>query len=111
MKTQSAKAKGRNLQKYVAERILLNFAELQPDDVKSTSMGNSGEDVQLSPTARKILPISIECKSHARYAIYKDYEQAQHNAKHYQPVVIIKQNKSQPLAVIDFNFLLKLLRG
>ena len=56
MKTASAKAKGRNLQKWVASKLLDAAKALEPDDIKSTSMGAGGEDVMLSPAARKIYP-------------------------------------------------------
>lgn len=109
MKTSSAKAKGRNLQKYVRDRILHYFNTLTNDDVSSRSMGAAGEDILLSQAARKLLPISIECKSHAKYAIYKDYSQASTNAGTYEPLLIIKQNNSKPLAIIDLNYFLELL--
>ena len=53
MKTQSAKAKGRNLQKWVVNKLIETF-EIHPEDIKSCSMGAGGEDVQLSPAARKL---------------------------------------------------------
>jgi len=53
IKTQSAKAKGRKLQQWVRNVILELIHTLEPDDVKSTSMGAGGEDVQLSPAARE----------------------------------------------------------
>ena len=49
MKTSSAKAKGRRLQQKVRDLLLETFTELEPDDIRSTSMGVSGEDLQLSP--------------------------------------------------------------
>lgn len=109
MKTSSAKAKGRNLQKYVVAKIYEYFPELQADDVSSRSMGAQGEDLLISPAARQLLPISIECKSHAKYAVYKDYAQACDNAKDYEPVLIIKQNHSDPLAIVDLDYLLDLI--
>ncbi len=108
MKTSSAKAKGRNLQKYVRDKILSYFPQLQLDDVRSCSMGSSGEDVQLSVAARRLLPISVECKSNARHAVYSLYAQAVANAKDYEPVLVIKQNKSKPLAIVDLDYFLKL---
>ncbi len=63
MKTSSCKAKGRNLQKWVRDLILESFPSLEADDVRSTSMGAGGEDVQLSPAARKLFPYSLECKN------------------------------------------------
>jgi len=47
LKPQSAKAKGRKLQQWVRDQILQRFPTLSTDDVRSTSMGASGEDVQL----------------------------------------------------------------
>lgn len=79
MKPASAKAKGRKLQQDIRDLLLKYSPSLEPDDVKSTSMGAGGEDVQLSPAARKQYPVSIECKSRANYAFYKDYDQAVNN--------------------------------
>lgn len=110
MKTSSCKQKGRLQQQYVRDKILEYFPELKPDDVISTSMGNQGEDVTLSPKARELLPISIECKSRKAFAIYKDYKQASANAKEYEPVLIVKQNRSDPLAIIDLDYLLDLIK-
>lgn len=109
MKTSSAKAKGRKLQQWVRDEILKRFPELHPDDVKSTSMGVNGEDVQLSPAAREKLPIQLEMKNNARHAVYRIYEQCQTHGNH-EPVCIIKENRAKPLAVVDAEFLLDLLQ-
>lgn len=109
MKPSSAKAKGRALQKYVCQSILSRFSCLRQDDVGSRSSGANGEDIMLSPAARQILPISIECKNRAKFAVYSDYEQSKQNSGTYEPVLVIKQNKSQPLAVIDLNYFLELM--
>ena len=109
MKISSAKAKGRNLQNHVVARILHWFPSLE-GHVKSTSMGVTGEDVQLSPTARSALPISLECKSRAAIAIYKDYEQATRHAQgNFEPVLVVKQNRSKPLAILDLDYYLSLM--
>lgn len=109
MKTSSAKAKGRNLQKLVVAKLLALYPELTEDDATSRSMGAAGEDILLSAAARKLVPLSIECKNHARYAIYKDYNQGVANAGKYEPLLIIKQNHSKPLAIVDLDYFLKLL--
>ena len=44
MKVQSAKAKGRNLQKWTRERLIEEL-EIHEEDVESRSMGASGEAV------------------------------------------------------------------
>ncbi len=111
MQPQSAKAKGRNLQKYVCQRILEIFSHLESDDVTSRSMGCGGEDILLSPLARRALPISIECKNRASFAIYKDYEQARANAKTNEPVLIIKSNRQKPLVVVELDYYLRLLHA
>lgn len=71
MKTSSAKAKGRKLQQHVRDVLLEAFPTLEPDDVKSTSMGAQGEDVQLSPAARKLMPIAVETKARNSIAACK----------------------------------------
>lgn len=109
MKTQSAKAKGRRLQQAVRDGILQRFPALEPDDVRSTSMGAGGEDVQLSPAARKCFPYQVECKNLASIAIYKHYEQASgHN--NYEPLLVVKQNRSNPLAIVDLEHFLDLVK-
>lgn len=111
LKPQSAKAKGRKLQQYVRDTILDRFHELQPDDVRSTGMGQGGEDVQLSPAARKVLPVVIECKSVAKVAAARFYDQAKaHSKASYEPIAIFKENGNKPLAIVDWDFLLYLLR-
>lgn len=109
MKTSSAKAKGRNLQKHVVARIHHWFPSLEEGDAKSCSMGSNGEDVQLSPAARRVLPVSIECKNKAAFAVYKDYAQAVANAKNYQPLLVIKQNRSEPLVLMNLDYYLCLM--
>ena len=47
--TRNAKAKGRLGQQEVRDKLLETFPDLEPDDIKSTVMGDSGEDIQLSP--------------------------------------------------------------
>ena len=91
MKTSSAKAKGRKLQQWVRDMILCSFPKLEKDDVKSTSMGVSGEDIQLSPLARKTFPYSVECKSRKKIGVYQYIDQATQNCPDTcEPIVFIK---------------------
>ena len=60
--TRAAKAKGRGGQNEIRDKLLQTFPEFEPDDIKSTTMGDTGEDIQLSPAARKKIPITIEVK-------------------------------------------------
>ena len=110
MKTQSAKAKGRNLQKWVRDLLLENFPSLEPDDVRSTSMGCGGEDLQLSPAARKLFRFSIECKNVERLNVYDAYEQASANSGDHEPLLIMKKNRKKPLVVMDAEHFVELIK-
>lgn len=105
---QSAKQKGRKLQQWVRDIILETFG-LEPDDVRSTSMGATGEDVQLSPAARKVVPYQIECKNKARSQVHTYYAQAKEHGEH-EPLVIVKMDRDIPLAVLSAETFFKLLK-
>ena len=110
MKTASAKAKGRRLQNLVRDKIrqLLQPWGIEDDDVKGAPMGQSGVDVLLSPRAKKLLPVAIECKNQARMAIYKLWEQAERNKVSCEPVLVIKANNKPVLAVVELDHYLAL---
>ena len=75
-------------------------------------MGAGGEDILFSQEVGDQLGISIECKSRESVAVYAFYSQAADNCPEgREPVVIIKQNHSKPLAVIDAEYYVKLLKG
>lgn len=108
MQTKSLKAKGRKLQQHVRDLILKYSPSLTEDDVKSTSMGAQGEDVQLSSVARKQYPISIECKNRASYAFYRDYDQAVNNAPDgTEPVLVCKANHRPVVVIVDADWFFK----
>jgi hypothetical protein len=109
MKPQSSKAKGRKLQQLVRDKLLSLSDTFREGDITSTGMGQSGEDIQLSPHARDLLPISVECKSHAKFAIYSIIDQCKANCPDgCQPVVVLKANHKKPVAVIDLDYYIKL---
>ena len=81
MKPRSAKNKGKRLQNNVRDLILEKFNQLEPDDVRSITMGDSGEDVLLSPAARKLFPFSVECKNQEKLNVWASLEQAEKNVK------------------------------
>ena len=51
--SRAAKAKGRTGQNEIRDKLLETFPEFEEDDIKSTTMGDTGEDIQLSPAARE----------------------------------------------------------
>jgi len=107
---QSRKAKGRRLQQEVRDLILETYKDvLEPDDVRSTSMGASGEDLLLSPAARKLFPFATECKNQEKLNIWSSLEQAETNAGKHIPLLVFKRNRSKIYATIEFERLLELL--
>jgi hypothetical protein len=104
MKTSSAKSKGRKLQQWVRDLILRLHPDLEPDDVKSTGMGQGGEDVQLSPAARKLVPLCIECKNVEKLNVWAAYDQACEHRSKGEPVVVMKKNHREPLVVVDAEY-------
>ena len=107
MKTQSAKAKGRKLQKWFRE-LLIDVLEIHEEDIESRSMGAGGEDLIMARAARTKFPYSIECKNQETLNIWKAYEQATENSGNYEPVCFIKRNKQKPLVVIDAEYFIRL---
>ena len=107
MKTQSAKAKGRRLQQWFRD-LLIEKLDLHPEDIESRSMGAGGEDLIMARAAREKFPYSIECKNQESVNLWKSYEQAQENSKDYEPVVVLKRNKSKPLVLVDAEYFVKL---
>ena len=102
-KARSAKAKGRRLQNFVRDLLREMFPSLHKDDIKSQTMGMPGEDIVLSPAARKLIPYSFECKNKERLDLWKSLEQAQDNCGGRAPVLIIKRNRSGVYAVVQLN--------
>ena len=100
MKTSSAKAKGRLLQKWFAQ-LLVEELDVDPEDIESRPMGSQGEDVIMGKQTRNIFPYSVECKNQEAVNVWKAYEQATENCKGYEPLVVIKRNRSKPLVVMD----------
>tara|TARA_R110000803_G_scaffold29927_4_gene67893 strand:- start:635 stop:1003 length:369 start_codon:yes stop_codon:yes gene_type:complete len=111
MKPSSSKAKGRILQNQVRDKILDVFPHFESNtDIRSAIMGETGEDIKLSKKARKYFPFSVECKSLASVAVYRHMEQAQSNCpKGAAPLVVIKENRKKPLAILDFNIFMELV--
>ena len=107
MKPQSAKAKGRLLQKWVRDK-LIEMLEVHPEDIESRSMGAGGEDLIMARAARLKFPHSIECKNVEKLNIWEAYEQASANCNDYQPIVVIKKNGKKPLVVVDAEYYIQL---
>ena len=110
MKTSSGKAKGRRLQNKVRDVLLEHFSDkLEPDDIRTAIMGETGEDIKLSPTARRLIPYSFECKNQEKLNIWSSLEQADENSGDYPPVLIFKRNRSKTYVTIELEEFMKLI--
>ena len=109
MKSRSAKNKGKRLQNSFRDLLLETFTQLEPDDIRSAIMGESGEDIKLSPAARKLIPYSFECKNQEKLNIWDSLSQAEENAGDYDSVVIFKRNRSKTYAVINIEKFIELI--
>ena len=109
--TRNAKAKGRLGQQEVRDKLLETFPDLEPDDIKSTVMGDSDEDIQLSPAARKIIPLTIEVKRRKNNlkTVYDYMEQASNHAKG-EPVVFYRSDRKPWVIMVGMEHYMKLLK-
>lgn len=111
--------KGRKLQVAVAEYLVQQFPELQPDDIKSNSSGAPGVDCLMSPLAQRTVPVSIECKNTKVRPAARALNQAEYNTyKDTVPAVVWHAPRTKydgDLQVImtlkDLVELIKIVRG
>lgn len=100
----SSKAKGRRLQNMVRDKLRAAFSSLEEDDIKSQTMGMTGEDIVLSPAARKLIPYSIECKNVERLNVWECIKQTESNvAKGCAPALVIKRNQTNPYIMVPLD--------
>lgn len=110
MKTSSCKAKGRKLQDYVAEKLFWTYREAEQGDFKPAIMGETGEDIKMSPLAKTLCPFDIECKNQERLNLWGSIEQTESNtAEGRIPLLIFKRNRSKVYACIELDYLLEMM--
>ena len=108
----SSKAKGRRLQNMVRDKLRVAFMQhLEDDDIKSQIMGVNGEDIVLSPAARKLIPYSIECKNVERLNVWQCLQQAEDNTHETcSPALVIKKNQINPYITIPLDLWIDLIQ-
>ena len=85
----------------VRDKLRAAFSALEEDDIKSQTMGMTGEDIVLSPAARKLIPYSIECKNVERLNVWQCLKQTESNvAKGCAPALVIKRNQTNPYIMV-----------
>ena len=67
---------------------------------------------RLSPAARARFPFGVECKAQERIALPEWWQQCTRNAaaEGLAPLLVLKQSRREPLAVLRWSDLLALLR-
>jgi hypothetical protein len=83
---------------------------LEEDDIKSQTMGMTGEDIVLSPLAQKTIPYSFECKNKERLDLWKSLLQAEENCNGRSPVLVIKRNRSKTYAILELDKFMELIK-
>ena len=114
----ASKAKGRRLQNYVRDflrkKYITNWRKLpklEEDDIKSQTMGMTGEDIVLSPAAKKLIPFSFECKNVERLQIWRAIEQCEANKPDCSaPAIVFKKNGKQPYVALPFTVFCDMLQ-
>lgn len=91
--------------------VLKVFTTLEPDDVRSTPMGVNGEDLMLSPAARRKFPYSVECKNVEKLNIWEAIKQLRGFAgkSEYTPLVVFKKNNEEAFAAVPLIHFMELL--
>ena len=114
MRTSSAKAKGRRLQQWVAEKIsdLTGFQYGADRPIESRAMGQSGCDVRLERQVLDKFPFSVEAKNVEKVSLWASIDQAKANQIDGTDwLLIIKRNHRNPIVVMDGAAFFKLLGG
>ena len=97
------------MQNFLKEKLHSSFPSLREGDIKTAVMGESGEDIILSPAARDIIPYSFECKNQERLNMWSAYKQASNNSGGHEPIVFLKRNHHKPLALMDAEYFIGVL--
>jgi hypothetical protein len=79
------------------------YHQLHPDDIKSQTMGMTGEDIVRTPAAKEVCAFSFECKNVERLQIWKAIEQCEGNKPDCSsPAIVFKKNGKEPYVAIPF---------
>ena len=70
----------------------------------------SGEDIVLSPAAKKAIRYSFECKNQERLNLWKSLEQAESNCEDRTPVLVFKRNRSKTYVALEFDHFIELIK-
>ena len=111
MKTSSCKQKGRRCCQETKDLMHKHSPVLEQGDIYVTSSGETGEDLKLSPAARKVYPIVVECKNVEKLNVFAAMEQCEGHKRdtQWEPALFFKKNRTKLYACIDAEYLIRLL--
>lgn len=113
IKTSSRKAKGRNFQYWVCQKIAERFEVeyKQADDdclIHSREMGQHHEDIILRGELKHKFPFCIECKNQENLSVKDWINQSKSNQKENMEWMLVFKNKEiTPVVCLDFETFLK----
>ncbi len=111
--TSSAKAKGRNLQQWVCQKIseLLDIPWGKDEMIASREASQTGTDVRLVGEAKTRFPFSIECKWQESWSVPAWIKQAQDNqGENTDWLLIMKRSREKPVVVMDAEKFFELMK-
>lgn len=112
MKSRSGKQKGRRAVAELRASILAAFPVLEEDDITLVPTSVGGEDLKLSPKARKLFPFSVEVKNQEKLNVWEAIKQAEANADGKHPAAVAFRRNRHPLWVaVSLDTMLDLLKG
>lgn len=118
IKPSSAKAKGRDLQNWVCQKIseLIGLPWGKDEHIAPREMGQSGTDVRLIGEAKSLFPFSVECKNQKAWNMKQFIEQARSNCLEGTDWLLICKRTSRtqserinPVVVMDADAFFNLL--
>lgn len=110
MKIASAKRKGKILEQLLRTKLLETYPELDTEDIRTTIGQERGSDLKLTRRAQRLIPYVFECKNRASFIGYSWFQQCIAHDGEFEPIVVIKQNRSDPLAIMSLDHFLKIIR-
>jgi hypothetical protein len=109
----SRKAKARELQKYVAQKIsdITGIPCGKDELIESREMGQAGSDVKLIGPAQKLFPFAVECKRTEKLDLHGAIRQAEANTKpELNWIIVHRRSKEDALVTIKADVFFEIYR-